>query len=61
MAALQQVDAGQVHVRHAAPGVEPGLEDRVVVRRRDPALLKQMSSVPNRSSAPYMAATLRDR
>ena len=35
-----QIDAGEVHVLHSPPGVELGLEDRVVVGRRDPGVVE---------------------
>ena len=36
-----QVDAGQVDLLHPAPGVELGVQDRVVVRRRDPGVVER--------------------
>ena len=36
-----EVDRGQVDLLDPAPGVEPGVEDRVVVRRRDPGVVER--------------------
>ena len=36
-----QVDAGQVHLLHPPPGVEVGVQDRVVLRRRDAGVVER--------------------